>query len=385
MLHTLAITGYRSLKDIVLPLGQLNLITGPNGSGKSSIYRALRLLAATATGRLIQSIASEGGLDSTLWAGPESFSREVLDGTFPVQGTLRNKPIRLCLGFTSDDFSYTVDLGLPQPDSPFAHDPVIKRECVWRGPTRNARDMCVDRRGQHMRCRPTRSWLDLDVPLSSYTSMLTEYADPENAPELILLRDTIRSWRFYDHFRTDSEAPARRMQVGTYTPAMSSNGNDLAAALLTIREIGDSQGLDEVIHDAFPGSQLSFHQEGSRMEVALQQNGMLRPLRTAELSDGTLRYLLWAAALLTPRPPELMVLNEPETSLHPELLPALGRLIARFAETNQVFVVTHAAQLIETLTQQEHHVHFKLEKSFGATQLLGVDPFDIPNWQWPSR
>ncbi|WP_425387819.1 AAA family ATPase [Edaphobacter aggregans] len=62
----------------------------------------------------------------------------------------------------------------------------------------------------------------------------------------------------------------------------------------------------------------------------------MRPLSAAELSDGTLRYLLWTAALLTPHPPALMVLNEPETSLHPDLLPALARLIlaAAGADTN---------------------------------------------------
>jgi predicted ATPase len=60
----------------------------------------------------------------------------------------------------------------------------------------------------------------------------------------------------------------------------------------------------------------------------LRQHGLLRPLSASELSDGTLRFLLWTAALLTPRPPELMVLNEPETSLHPDFLPALARLIA---------------------------------------------------------
>ena len=95
----------------MLPVGQLNLITGPNGSGKSSIYRALRLLAETATGELIGSLAREGGLDSTLWAGPEKFSREMLLGEVPVQGTVRKKPIRLQMGFTSDEFSYTIDLG----------------------------------------------------------------------------------------------------------------------------------------------------------------------------------------------------------------------------------------------------------------------------------
>ena len=63
----------------------------------------------------------------------------------------------------------------------------------------------------------------------------------------------------------------------------------------------------------------------------MQQHGLLRPLKAAELSDGTLRYLLWVAALLTPRPPGLLVLNEPETSLHPDLLPALARLIAHAA------------------------------------------------------
>ena len=386
MLHTLAISGYRSLKDIVLSLGSLNLITGPNGSGKSSIYRALRLLAATADGRLIQSLANEGGLNSTLWAGPESFSREVLDGTYPVQGTKRKKPVSLRLGFKTDDSSYTIDLGLAAPSrSAFQLDPIIKRECLFRGRGLTARELYADRRGCNLRVRPNRKWEDVKTPLTNYSSMLTEYSDPVNAPEIILLRDTIRSWRFYDHFRSDIDAPARRGQIGTYTPVMSGDGTDFAAALQTIRETGDGDGLDEAISDAFPGSSLTIQSPNSRFEVALMQNGMLRPLSTAELSDGTLRYLLLIAALLTPRPPELMVLNEPKTSLHPDLLPALGRLIQRYAAENQIIVVTHAKPLIQELSQCNQCFHFELEKSFGATQLLGVDPFDIPHWKWPSR
>ena len=181
----------------------------------------------------------------------------------------------------------------------------------------------------------------MKTPLTNYSSMLTEYSDPVNAPEIILLRDTIRSWRFYDHFRSDIDAPARRGQIGTYTPVMSGDGTDFAAALQTIRETGDGDGLDEAVSDAFPGSSLTIQSPNSRFEVALMQNGMLLPLSTAELSDGTLRYLLLIAALLTPRPPELMVLNEHETSLHPDLLPALGRLIQRYAAENQIIVVTH--------------------------------------------
>ena len=66
-----------------------------------------------------------------------------------------------------------------------------------------------------------------------------------------------------------------------------------------------------------------------------------------------MRYLLLIAALLTPRPPQLLVLNEPETSLHPDLLPALARLIAEAAAHSQVLVVSHAARLIAALEREE--------------------------------
>src|SRR3954447_25772594 len=115
MLCTLAVSSYRSLREILIPLKRLNLVTGPNGSGKSNLYRALRLLAETAQGRVIPSLAREGGLPSTLWAGPEAFSSGMLHGSQPVQGTVRRKPLSLRLGFAGDEFSYAIDLGLPTP------------------------------------------------------------------------------------------------------------------------------------------------------------------------------------------------------------------------------------------------------------------------------
>jgi predicted ATPase len=125
--------------------------------------------------------------------------------------------------------------------------------------------------------------------------------------------------------------------------------------------------------------------DGGRFEVEMRQHGLLRPLKAAELSDGTLRYLLWVAALLTPRPPGLLVLNEPETSLHPELLPALARLISKAAERSQVLVVSHAAALIDALQQQPGCHSIVLEKAFGETRVVDADDYTGPSWQWPAR
>src|SRR5258708_37814750 len=84
--------------------------------------------------------------------------------------------------------------------------------------------------------------------------MLSHCSDPRDAVELLLLRENMRGWRFYDHFRTDSEAPARRRQVGTHTPGLGSDGADLAAAMATMQEAGSRGGLARTIDGAFPGA-----------------------------------------------------------------------------------------------------------------------------------
>jgi len=125
--------------------------------------------------------------------------------------------------------------------------------------------------------------------------------------------------------------------------------------------------------------------ENGRFEVHLYQHGLLRPLSSSELSDGTLRYLLWIAALLTPRPPELMVLNEPETSLHPDLLPALARLISNAAKNTQIIVVSHAPLLIRELESAANCSRLHLVKDFGETKLEGETVLSRVKWDWPKR
>ncbi|WP_367345443.1 AAA family ATPase [Stenotrophomonas bentonitica] len=386
MLQTLAISRYRSLHDLVVPMGRLNLVTGDNGSGKSSLYRALRLLADTAQGGVAAALAREGGLGSALWAGPAQTSRAMQQGEVPVQGAARSEPVALRLGFAADDFGYAIDLGFPVPsNSAFALDPQIKCESIWAGPFLRGSAVLVERRGPLVRRRNGRHWETVDDRLSVFDSVFSQLADPQRMPEVLTLRELIRAWRFYDHFRTDTDAPARQSPLATRTPVLAQDGRDLAAAWQTIVEVGDTQGLAEAVDDAFPGAQVHIEGSEGRLHLKFHQHGLLRPLSAAELSDGTLRYLLLIAALHTPRPPPLMVLNEPETSLHPDLLPALGRLIIAATARSQLWVVSHATRLVAALRESPLCNSIALEKQMSRTTLVGQGLLDAPAWYWPER
>ncbi len=397
MLQTVAIRGYRSLREVVLPLRRLSVVTGANGTGKSSVYRALRLLADCGRGEVIGSLAREGGLQSVLWAGPEQTSGARRTGK--TQGTVRTRPVSLELGFAADDFGYLVDLGMPQmagPGSAFARDPEIKREAIFAGPVLRTGATLVRRTREfaEVSSNTGRGFDELCRALPPYRSVLAEYANPQALPELAAVRDRLRGWRFYDGFRVDAGAPARHPQVGTRTPVLSEDGSDLAAAIQTIVEAGHDD-LHRTVADAFDGATVSVGVNDGVFDLRLQQRGMLRPLRAAELSDGTLRFLLWAAALLSPQPPALMVLNEPETSLHPSLVPPLASLIRAAAERAQVVVVTHSRALLQVLdisplpeaaeAADGRAVEIELYKEWGETRVAGQGPLTGPRWDWGKR
>jgi predicted ATPase len=384
VITALAVENYRSLRHLVLPVDRLNVVTGANGSGKSSLYRALRLLADSARNGAVAALAREGGLSSTLWAGPPGAGRSLREGRPLVQGGAER---RLLLGFAGDDFGYGMDLGPPPPAlTMFGSDPEIKVESVWAGPVLRPAALLAERGASGtVRIRgASGDWDRLPYNLKPFDSMLSEVADPQRAPELLVLRERIRSWRFYDHLRTDVQAPARTAQIGTRTPVLGHDGADLAAALQTIREIGDGRAMDGAIRHAFPGSSIEIAEAGGRFELTLRQPGLLRPLRAAEVSDGTLRYLLWVAALLTPRPPELLVLNEPETSLHPDLIGPLADLIIAASASTQIIVVTHAQPMVTALQGGSART-IELVKDDGRTLIAEQGILDEPPWRWPAR
>ncbi len=383
MLRTFAVANYRSLRDLKLELEPLTIVTGANGTGKSNLYRALRLLAHSAEGRLAEALATKGGIPSVQWAGPADIRSQAKRGV-TIQGTAGRKgAMRVTFGFAADDVAYEIAIGLPIPSpSRFSLDPEIKSECVWSGPPRRASNTWLEREGMHVSVRESDGKRTrLEFSPSPTRSVMAELGEPERFPELFALRERIRRWRFYDGFRTDAESPLRLPRVAVRTEVLAHDGRDLAAALQTILEIGDTGGLQTAITSAFPGSELEIlGEDATRLQVGLRIDGLLRPLAAAELSDGTLRYLCLLAALMSPRPPELLVLNEPEQSLHPDLLAPLAEQIHAASQRGQVWVISHSHALVDALATRAGIAAIELVREYGETRIAGQGLLDEPPW-----
>ena len=70
------------------------------------------------------------------------------------------------------------------------------------------------------------------------------------------------------------------------------------------------------------------------------------------MSDGTIRMLCWAVILHSPRPPTLIVIEEPELGIHPAWMPILADWIKRATQKTQVIVTTHSPDLLDHFTDQ---------------------------------
>jgi predicted ATPase len=147
--------------------------------------------------------------------------------------------------------------------------------------------------------------------------------------------------------RTDRASPLRQPCLAVTTATLASDGTDLAAVFATLVHIRqDTVDLDHMIDDAFPGAKLVVPEPGRSASFGLlMPDYPMRVFEAGELSDGTLRYLGLAGALLGYRLPTFIALNEPETSLHPDLLEPLARMIIAASTRTQIWVVTHSERL----------------------------------------
>jgi predicted ATPase len=362
-LSAVSIKGYRSIRNLYLPVDACSIFIGANGVGKTNLYKALGLLRAAAAGTITRAIADEGGIESVLWAGTRR----------------KSDPVRLLLKAHFEELSYEIEVGLPRSaggvtyDAGFLLEPFVKEERI-AAHLRGREIAMMERKAAMVALRDEhgKRIVHKDAVLPSETA-LASFRDGGTSPELEAVRRELLEWRLYHDFRTDEASPIRKPCHAITTPTLSADGSDLAAVLATLfvtRQ--DTVDLDAAIDDAFPGAKLKAWDEGSWCKFEMRFPDTPRPFGAHELSDGTLKYLCLLGALMGYRLPSLIALNEPEASLHPALLPPLARLIAQAAQRTQVWIVTHSETLAAALKEETGKVARRVIKENGATNIEGL-------------
>ncbi len=365
MLRAMLAENYRSLRSIRMDLGQVNLFVGENGTGKSNLYRSLQLVQAAARGTLAQEIAAEGGMASALWTGRRR----------------TNEPVRIRLEAELLDeeraitFRYLIEAGLRPPAAAgFAFEPQIKTEELSIETGR--RPVTVLKRagpGITVRNEAGRMEEHPEQALTSETA-LSLLGDAGHYPEIGAFRRAVLQWRFFHGFRTDRDSPLRQPSLSVTAPMLEESGANLAAVFATLAHIRqDTVELDRAITEAFDGARLSVPdpEEFASFGLVFPQFPQ-RVFQPRELSDGQIRFLALAGALLSYRTPTFVALNEPEASLHPSMLPPLATMIATAARSSQIWLVTHSELLAREVQQRCGVRARRVIRNEGATWIDGM-------------
>ena len=344
------------------------MFQGANGVGKTNLYRALQLLQAAASGTLTRELAAEGGMASVHWAGP---SPPRTPARIRLAATLAtDPPVR-----GGGTYRYEVQIGYKAPtEAALSFEPRIKEERLTFQAGRRPVTL-LDRRGPAITVTDAdgrRSQPDYDLMPSE--TALSAVRDAARYADLDLVRQTLLDWRFYHDLRTDQASPIRQPCLAVATPTLASDGCDLAAVFATLAFIRqDTVDLDQAIEDGFPGARLEVPPPEQTARFGMRFPEFPHRIFDAnELSDGTLRYLALTGALLGYRLPAFIALNEPEASLHPDLLPALARLVARAAGRTQVWLVSHSEPLARALARAGGITPRIVVKQNGATWIEGL-------------
>ncbi len=356
---------------VTVPLTGLNMVIGPNGSGKSNFIEAISVLQAVPRD-LPLPIRQGGGVRDWLWKGREEAEKAMIEPVFGegrvAQSSFGNLPVRYRLEFGVQGDAFVVlnerienefpDSGHQKPYFYFGYRDGRPMLNVY-GDTRQLQREDID---------PTQS-------------ILSQRRDPDNYPEVTRVGDLLRRILVY---RSWSFGPNSALRVScapdVRTDHLAEDFSNLPARLAVLKRTPVvKKRIIELLGELAPGfDDLEVVPEGGQLQLYLAENGRMFPAR--RLSDGSLRFLCLLAILLDPTPPPLVVIEEPELGLHPDILPAIRDLMVEAGETCQLIVTTHSTQLVDAMTEHAESVLI-CEKQEGTTCLTRLSQEQIDKWR----
>ena len=164
------------------------------------------------------------------------------------------------------------------------------------------------------------------------------------------LQKELRAWTIYQNLRVDEDAVIRQSTVGRSESRVSGSGQNAIRVLKTLYENGCKEAIDNAMSAAFPDDygELVFRPDRAEAVRDVRASKVsARADSAADLSDGTIRFLLMVAILATPDPPPLIAIDEPEAGLHPSMLPLIADLAVEASVRTQVILSTHSPEMLD--------------------------------------
>ncbi|MBK8813205.1 MAG: AAA family ATPase [Acidobacteria bacterium] len=318
----LSISGFKSIRELVdFELRALNIFIGANGVGKSNLVQMFRLLMAMTQKNLQKFVGENGGADNFLHNGPKVTS--AIEAEFEFESLSQHAQ-------GSNLYRFQLD---PTVDETFL----------------------VSEQRKYV----TTSWRSYGSPSSE--SRLRDFKDEKSFDGQWngvghFVFESISHWMVYHFHDTSSTAPMRRSEIVEDNNMLRNNGGNIAPFLLRLKQEDSTRSNYEEIINAvrlvipfFDDFRLDVKTYGGPHKVRLswKQRGSDFPMQPYHLSDGSIRFICLATALLQPNPPSAIVIDEPELGLHPEAIRVLAELIQDCAKRTQIIVATQSPHLLD--------------------------------------
>lgn len=357
----ISINGFRRLRKIDLPMKNLTVLIGANGSGKTSFLDVFSILSASARGDLQNTLQLKGGLNNILTRGMAKELEISVEMNISYQS-----PLYYDLTLSPQGFSYVIkEEFLTQQRKKDRGQPFfyIKSQNL---------DIRYFSQEENKLLRPNWEQNILETSLSQVPKM---YREPEN------LRKSLAACTYYAALDISETSPVRLPQPMRPASLPGKNGESLISCLYNLRETDRDrfEWLEDILSAAFPDfERLNFPPVAAgTLSMTWSDRHFSEPIYIHELSEGTLRFLWLATLLQSQNLTTITLIDEPEISLHPELLKHLVDLMREASKRTQLIVATHSERLIRFLEPEEILI-CDLEE--GEAKMTWGDTLNLEKW-----
>ncbi|MCY7333512.1 MAG: AAA family ATPase [Pseudanabaena sp. CAN_BIN31] len=338
---------------------------GANGAGKTSFLDVMSIIGASANGKLNDTLQTKGGLNEILTRG----KAKGLEISLSVKDLEEDEePFTYSLSISPKGLSYEINREKLSRNSRSFYDNIISREYI------DSYLLAIKyfQEDSDVAIQPNWEHNPLETSLSQVPKM---YQKSE------ALRKSLASCTYYGALDVSEKSPVRLPQAMRPAKLPGAKGEDLVSCLYDLRESDRDrfEMVESIISRAFPDFvRLSFLPVAAgTISMTWTDRNFSQPIYIHELSEGTLRFLWLVALLQSQNLSTITLLDEPEVSLHPELLRHLAYLMREASKHTQLIVATHSDRLVRFLEPNEVLI---CDLEDGEATMTWADSLNLDQW-----